>query len=86
MLDVQSTMGHDLPHSLLMYAFAAHLSGPGVLVATPGPGPAVRNPHESRHARRPSTPTYAHNDPAGAYPDNIFFDHLVPFLKNVAAG
>ncbi len=24
-LDVQSTMGHDLPHSLLIYAFAAHL-------------------------------------------------------------
>ena len=27
--------------------------------------------------------TYAHNDPAGAYPTNIFFNHLVPFLKKV---
>ena len=32
-LDVRSTMGHDLPHSLLIYAFAAHLGGPGVLTA-----------------------------------------------------
>ncbi|MGA2933253.1 MAG: hypothetical protein ABSE98_14365 [Acidimicrobiales bacterium] len=27
--------------------------------------------------------TYAHNDPAGAYPKNIFFAHLVPFLERV---
>jgi hypothetical protein len=27
--------------------------------------------------------TYSHNDPAGAYPDNVFFDHLVPFLKKI---
>ena len=24
--------------------------------------------------------TYAHNDPAGAYPHNDFFDNLMPFL------
>ncbi len=29
--------------------------------------------------------TYAHNDPAGAYPNNAFMNHLVPFL-NKAAG
>jgi hypothetical protein len=29
--------------------------------------------------------SYAHNDPAGAYPKNIFFSHLVPFLKKVGA-
>jgi hypothetical protein len=29
--------------------------------------------------------TYSHNDPAGAYPDNAFFDRLVPFLGKVAA-
>ena len=28
--------------------------------------------------------TYAHNDPAGAYPNNIFFDNLLPFLTRVA--
>jgi hypothetical protein len=27
--------------------------------------------------------TYAHNDPAGAYPHNAFFAHLVPFLVNI---
>ena len=29
--------------------------------------------------------TYAHNDPAGAYPTNVFFARLLPFLKSVAA-
>ncbi len=28
--------------------------------------------------------TYAHNDPAGAYPRNAFFAHLLPFLSRVA--
>ena len=28
---------------------------------------------------------YSHNDPAGAYPNNIFFAHLVPFLDTVAS-
>lgn len=83
-LDLHATMGHDLPHSLLIYAFAAHLGGPGVLTAT------------QTLARQSGIPmshltlidehrTYAHNDPAGAYPKNIFFDHLVPFLEKVSA-
>jgi len=84
-LDVRSTMGHVLPHSLLIYAFAAHLGGPGVLVATQVLAQQSGIPMShltlvDEHA------TYAHNDPAGAYPNNIFFDHLVPFLKNVGAG
>jgi hypothetical protein len=28
--------------------------------------------------------TYAHNDPAGAYPHNAFFHQLVAFLKKVS--
>jgi hypothetical protein len=28
--------------------------------------------------------TYAHNDPAGAYPENAFLNHLVLFLRKVA--
>jgi hypothetical protein len=28
--------------------------------------------------------TYAHNDPAGAYPRNAFFHELVAFLKKVS--
>jgi hypothetical protein len=27
--------------------------------------------------------TYAHNDPAGAYPNNEFFNHLLPFLEEI---
>jgi hypothetical protein len=75
-------MGHDLPHSLRMYAFAAHLGGPGVLAATetlaqqsgiPMGHLTLVDEHD----------TYAHNDPAGAYQKNVFFDHLVPFLEIV---
>jgi pimeloyl-ACP methyl ester carboxylesterase len=82
-LGVHATMGHDLPHRLLLYAFAAHLGGPGVLTATkilaqqsgiPTSHLTLVDEHDS----------YAHNDPAGAYPNNIFFSHLVPFLKKVA--
>ncbi len=29
--------------------------------------------------------TYAHNDPAAAYPHNAFFTHLVAFLHEVSA-
>ena len=29
--------------------------------------------------------TYSHNDPAGAYPRNVFFAGLVPFLSSVGA-
>ena len=27
--------------------------------------------------------TYSHNDPAGAYPNNAFFNRLIPFLGKV---
>jgi pimeloyl-ACP methyl ester carboxylesterase len=30
--------------------------------------------------------TYAHNDPAGAYPENAFLNHLVPFLNGITRG
>jgi pimeloyl-ACP methyl ester carboxylesterase len=79
-LDVHATMGHDLPHTLLMYAFAAHLGGPGVLTATKDL--AQQSGIPMRHLTLVDEhTTYAHNDPAGAYPNNIFFAHLVPFLK-----
>jgi pimeloyl-ACP methyl ester carboxylesterase len=81
-LDVQSTMGHDLPHSLLIYAFAAHLGGPGVLTATRILAQQSGIP-TSHLTLVDEHNTYAHNDPAGAYPNNIFFSHLVPFLKEV---
>ncbi len=83
-LDVDATMGHALPKRLLIYAFGARLGGAGVLAdaallaqqsgIAPGNLTLV-----NRQA------TYSHNDPAGAYPTNAFFAHLVPFLDRVGA-
>jgi pimeloyl-ACP methyl ester carboxylesterase len=84
-LDVHATMGHELPHGLLIYAFGAHLGGQGVLAAAQSLAQQSHIP--SSHltlVNRQST--YAHNDPAGAYPTNVFFQDLVPFLKHVTAG
>ena len=83
-LNVDSTLGHNLPHSLLIYAFAAHLGGPGVLASTRSLAQQSGIPM-SHLILIDEHDTYAHNDPAGAYPTNIFFNHLVPFLKRVAA-
>ena len=81
-LDVHSTMGHDLPHSLRIYTFAAHLGGPGVIAATKILAQQSGIPM-SHLTLIDEQATYAHNDPAGAYPNNVFFKHLVPFLKKV---
>ena len=81
-LDVHATMGHDLPHSLQIYAFDTSLGGPGVLTATKllAQQSGIPMSHLTlvdEHA------TYAHNDPAGVYPNNIFFNHLTPFLDKI---
>jgi pimeloyl-ACP methyl ester carboxylesterase len=81
-LDVHSTMGRQLPHSLRIYAFGAALGGPSV------PAAAVALANQSDIPMRNLSlfnfqSTYAHNDPAGAYPDNAFFEHLVAFLHNL---
>ena len=83
-LDVDATMGHDLPKSLLIYAFGARLGGASVLkdaqlLAKQSHIPLGNLTLVNRQS------TYAHNDPAGAYPDNAFFDHLVPFLGKVSS-
>ncbi len=83
-LDLDATMGHDLPTGLLIYAFGARLGGAGVLED-------ARILAEQSHiplgnltlVNRQST--YSHNDPAGAYPSNVFFSHLVPFLEKVSS-
>jgi hypothetical protein len=83
-LDVKATMGAKLPHDLRIYAFGARLRGQKVLTDA------------QRLARQSDIPmrnlmlvnrqsTYAHNDPAGAYPRNAFFAHLVPFLGSVGS-
>jgi hypothetical protein len=78
-LDVHATHGADLPKRLLIYAFGAY-GGATILDAA------------SKLARRSHIParnltlvdrhgTYAHNDPAAAYPRNVFLDRLLPFLR-----
>ena len=84
-LDVHSTMGRRLPKTLKIYAFGAALGGPGVLLDAQQLAKQSHIPKRNlvlinRHN------TYAHNDPAGAFPNNVFFDHLVPFLTRIAHG
>ena len=83
-LGLHATMGHKLPKNLLIYAFGAALGGPEVtaaarILATQSQIPSNNLTLVNRQA------TYAHNDPAGAYPHNDFFDQLVPFLQKVSA-
>jgi len=81
-LNVHATMGHDLPRGLLIYAFGARLGGAGVLEDA---GILAEQSHipMSNLTLVNRQSTYAHNDPAGAYPNNVFFDHLVPFLEKI---
>ncbi|MGB0091771.1 MAG: hypothetical protein WBP81_04475, partial [Solirubrobacteraceae bacterium] len=82
--DVHATMGHRLPKRLRIYAFGAALGGRAVLLGAKPLARQSRIPMGNltlvdRHR------TYAHNDPAGADPTHVFFAHLLPFLKSVAA-
>jgi hypothetical protein len=78
-----ATEGHRLPRTLLIYAFGAHLQGQAVLQAVSALAKQSRIPASNLTlVNRQST--YAHNDPAGAYPTNAFFAHLVPFLDRIA--
>jgi hypothetical protein len=81
-LDVHATMGRRLPRSLRIYAFGAALGGPRVLLA------AKRLAAQSHIPPRNLTlinrqSTYAHNDPAGAFPKNVFLARLLPFLERL---
>jgi pimeloyl-ACP methyl ester carboxylesterase len=82
-LQVKATLGRQLPKDLLIYAFGARLGGQRVLTD------AVRLAQQSHIPMHNLTlinrqSTYAHNDPAGAYPQNVFFAHLLPFLGSVS--
>ena len=82
-LGVSATLGRQLPRRLEIYAFGARLGGAGVLadakqLATQSGIPAGNLLLINRQS------TYAHNDPAGAYPRNAFFAGLMRFLARVA--
>ncbi len=83
-LDVDATMGHTLSKNLLIYAFGARLGGASIpedaQVLAQQSGIPMSNLTLANYQS-----TYSHNDPAGAYPDNAFFDRLVPFLGKVSA-
>jgi hypothetical protein len=83
-LGLRATMGRRLPKRLLIYAFGAALGGSRVLLAAQALASQSRIPTRNltlvdRHG------TYAHNDPAGAYPNNVFFRQLVAFLRKVGS-
>jgi pimeloyl-ACP methyl ester carboxylesterase len=82
-LDVHSTMGRRLPHTLRIYAFGAALGGPGVLLDAQQLAKQSHIPKRNLVLINRQN-AYAHNDPAGAFPNNVFFDHLVPFLSRIA--
>ena len=96
-LDVDATMGTDLPTGLKIYAFCTSLGGTDVLdaaeaLATQSGIPSNNLTLVNASGTASSDPlvvnepvTYAHNDPAGAYPDNYFFDNLETFLSGIAA-
>ncbi len=82
-LDVHATMGHDLPKDLRIYAFGARLGGEQVLRAAQSLAAQSGIPSGNLTlVNRQST--YSHNDPAGAYPSNVFFARLVPFLNTIS--
>ncbi|HEY5429750.1 MAG TPA: hypothetical protein VIK04_11580 [Solirubrobacteraceae bacterium] len=84
-LGERSTMGRKLPTSLRIYAFGAALTGPRRLLMRATTALARQSHIPARNLTLVNEPSYAHNDPAGAYPHNIFFNHLIPFLRTAAA-
>ena len=78
-------MGRKLPRTLRIYAFGAALTGPKLLLMKATRQLARQSHIPARNLTLVNEPSYAHNDPAGAYPQNIFFSHLIPFLGRVAA-
>jgi hypothetical protein len=82
-LDVRATMGRKLPRTLRMFAFGAYggaaITQAAVTLARQSHIPMSNLLLINRHG------TYAHNDPAGAFPKNAFFTGLVHFLRQIDA-
>ncbi len=79
-LSVPATHGDDI--KVPIYAFAASLGGQRVLDAARALAQQSHLP-PSKLTLVNRQATYAHNDPAGAYPSNAFLDRLVPFLRGI---
>jgi hypothetical protein len=83
-LDVHSTMGRKLPHSLRILAFGARLGGP--LIGEAADALAKQSGIPLSHVTKFNyQSSYSHNDPNGAYPHNAFFTALVKFLRKLGS-
>ena len=74
--------GHELPTSLRILAIGTELGKEAVLKAAEILAEQSGIPHGNLTLINEEN-TYAHNDPAGAYPNNEFFSQLVPFLSGL---
>jgi pimeloyl-ACP methyl ester carboxylesterase len=81
-LDVHATHGRDLPKRLRMYAFGAALGGQRVLDGATILADQSGIPHDQLVLVNGEA-DYAHNDPAGASPNNEFLRNLTPFLNKI---
>ncbi len=81
-LDVHATHGHDLAKGLRIYAFGAALGGQRVLDGATILADQSGIPH-GQLVLVDGEANYAHNDPAGASPNNEFLKNLTPFLKKI---
>jgi pimeloyl-ACP methyl ester carboxylesterase len=81
-LDVAATHGSDLPKRLRIYAFGA-FGGQAILDAATTLANQSHIPSGNLTLVNRQG-TYAHNDPAAAYPNNDFFNNLVPFLGKLS--
>ena len=80
-LEVRATLGRNLPKRLRIYAFGAYggeeILNQATTLASQSHIPASNLTLVNRQA------TYAHNDPAAAFPRNAFFSNLLPFLQKI---
>jgi hypothetical protein len=81
-LDVHATHGSDLPQGLRIFAFGAH-GGQAILDAATTLANQSQIPSGNLTLVNREG-TYAHNDPAAAYPTNDFFTNLVQFLTQIS--
>ncbi len=81
-LGLHATLGRRLPRRLQIYAFGARLGGGGVLLDARALAAQSHIPAGNLLLINRAS-TYAHNDPAGAFPRNAFATGLMRFLRRV---
>lgn len=86
-LEEEATEGHNLPKNLKILAIDSELDKKliaprATLIAAEVLAEQSGIP-KSNLTLINAEETYAHNDPAGAYPKNMFFEALVPYLKGL---